>query len=416
MLSLSLLLLGLAAASRPAPLTLCQRAEILTRGQTYNFAAWTFSAFWFKAKQASLGLPSYLDRAARKRVVEDYFRLADDVLQTQAALQQVYSDPAVTNPDETSAYLQSRLDDLLQQQAQVQPLAEAVLEGQISAVLADEGLTFLGQPMPPVAAHMTPLPFDLVISPRDHIEQACAFMLRPDLNVDDFERLEAAADESLDVASLVVPIGGLGAYPTMVQRTANLQWTLETFAHEWTHNYLNWHPLGWRYDRSPALRTMNETTASISGQEISAQVLARDYPEKLSRPAHDDLQTVSLPTNHPDPRDWPRPVFDFRREMHATRVRVDALLAAGQIDAAEAYMRQRRQFFWWMGYHLRKLNQAYFAFYGAYADQPGGAAGEDPVGPAVRALRARSASLGEFIRQMAGLHDFEELQALLQNH
>ena len=45
---------------------------------------------------------------------------------------------------------------------------------------------------------------------------------------------------------------------------------------------------------------------------------------------------------------------------------------------------------------MRKLNQAYFAFYGAYADQPGGAAGEDPVGPAVRALRERSQGLADF--------------------
>jgi len=44
------------------------------------------------------------------------------------------------------------------------------------------------------------------------------------------------------------------------------------------------------------------------------------------------------------------------------------------------------------GYYIRKLNQAYFAFYGAYADVPGGPAGEDPVGPAVRALRSQSQS------------------------
>ncbi len=74
--------------------------------------------------------------------------------------------------------------------------------------------------------------------------------------------------------------------------------------------------------------------------------------------------------------------------MHTTRVHVDELLAAGKITEAETYMDQRRQVFWDNGYPIRKLNQAYFAFYGAYADVPGGAAGEDPVGPAVRALRA----------------------------
>ena len=53
--------------------------------------------------------------------------------------------------------------------------------------------------------------------------------------------------------------------------------------------------------------------------------------------------------------------FDFRTEMRLTRVRADELLAAGQIAEAEAYMEQRRLYFWENGYRLRKLNQAYFA-------------------------------------------------------
>jgi hypothetical protein len=96
--------------------------------------------------------------------------------------------------------------------------------------------------------------------------------------------------------------------------------------------------------------------------------------------------------------------------MHLTRVTVDALLAAGKIDEAESYMEQRRQVFVQNGYTIRKLNQAYFAFYGAYADVPGGAAGEDPVGPAVRALRAQSKSLADFINRIAWMTTFDELK------
>ncbi|MGC8857256.1 MAG: hypothetical protein ACP5QU_10740, partial [Anaerolineae bacterium] len=107
--------------------------------------------------------------------------------------------------------------------------------------------------------------------------------------------------------------------------------------------------------------------------------------------------------------------FDFRAEMHATRVTVDALLAEGKIAEAEAYMEQRRQVFLQHGYLIRKLNQAYFAFYGAYADVPGGAAGEDPVGPAVRALRAQSRSLKEFVQRIAWMTSFEQLQKAVQD-
>jgi hypothetical protein len=64
---------------------------------------------------------------------------------------------------------------------------------------------------------------------------------------------------------------------------------------------------------------------------------------------------------------------------------------------------------------LRKLNQAYFAFHGAYADAPGGAAGEDPVGPAVRTLREQSASLADFINRISWMTSFEQLQQAIKN-
>ena len=79
------------------------------------------------------------------------------------------------------------------------------------------------------------------------------------------------------------------------------------------------------------------------------------------------------------------------------------------IEEAEEYMESRRQIFWEHGYRIRKLNQAYFAFYGAYADAPGGAAGEDPVGAAVRDLYASSPSLEAFLKRIAWMTSFDKL-------
>ncbi|HUN23402.1 MAG TPA: hypothetical protein PK299_09755, partial [Anaerolineales bacterium] len=115
------------------------------------------------------------------------------------------------------------------------------------------------------------------------------------------------------------------------------------------------------------------------------------------------------PTPQPTP-----PPFDFRKEMRETRVQVDALLAEGKISTAEAYMEERRQIFWEHGYRIRKLNQAYFAFYGAYADGDGGASGADPVGPAVVQLREQSADLRSFLERISWLSSFEQLQAWVQ--
>jgi hypothetical protein len=78
-------------------------------------------------------------------------------------------------------------------------------------------------------------------------------------------------------------------------------------------------------------------------------------------------------------------------------------------------METRRKIFWENGYQIRKLNQAYFAFFGAYNDAPGGSgeAGKDPVGPAVQELRKRSASLADFLNRISWVTSFEGLQALL---
>jgi len=164
------------------------------------------------------------------------------------------------------------------------------------------------------------------------------------------------------------------------------------------------------YDQTPELRTMNETTADISGGEIGVEVLRRYYPELLNNASSFDLNLISFQlfdSTNPAPAS---DSFDFNHEMHTTRVTADALLAAGKIDQAESYMEQRRQCFVQNGYYIRKLNQAYFAFYGAYADVPGGAAGEDPVGPAVRKLRAQSKSLADFINRIAWMTSFDELK------
>jgi len=87
--------------------------------------------------------------------------------------------------------------------------------------------------------------------------------------------------------------------------------------------------------------------------------------------------------------------------MHTTRVTADALLADGMTDAAEVYMEARRRFLWDNGYQIRKLNQAYFAFYGAYTAGGSGAGGADPVGEAVRLLRRRSPTIADFVNTIA---------------
>ena len=96
--------------------------------------------------------------------------------------------------------------------------------------------------------------------------------------------------------------------------------------------------------------------------------------------------------------------------MRETRRTVDEMLAEGRVEEAEEYMKQR----WWRlqlgGYGLRKLNQAYLAFRGRYAEGPSSVS---PIGPQVRALRAAHPDTVSFIKTVEQVSSYPEFLGLL---
>ena len=404
------------------------RVRFFTRDIEFDYPNWVWDATWIKLEQGALGLPYLFDRGTNKQIVFEYLHATEQLIQTEIRIEQIFADPAIQDKDSTSMFLRAQRDELIARQNSLAPLAEATLQSQISEALAELDLTTGGQPLPPVLYHISSTPLALIVSPRDHIHQIANISVLPTLTLDEQIKLEGEVAKSLNVSTLTVPIGGVGVYPTMVTETTDLHWTLETIAHEWTHNYLTVRPLGINYSTTPELRTMNETAASIAGNEIGNYVLQKYYPELLVLSASSFVSTrsatqrLSANLNLLSPNgsslssnefEDPAP-FDFRAEMHETRVTADQLLTEDRIEEAETYMEKRRQLFWENGYLLRKLNQAYFAFHGAYADVPGGAAGEDPVGPAVRALREQSDSLAYFINTIGRMTSFEQLQQAIE--
>ena len=407
-----LLMLILLVGSNVSPINPSDQVRQYTRIMEFDYVSWTVDALLLKLGQASLSVPHYLTDDEQHAVVKNYLQLVQDIDQAEHEVELIYADPKITDKEPQLKPWQDQLTELRSKRSLLGPTAEEIFQKQVSEILDEFGLGVAGQPLPPVLFHTTPLPYALIISPRDVIRQDDNISLDPNLTLDQMVALEKQVETALNVSALVSPIGGIGIYPTMVMSTTNLPWLGEVVSHEWTHNYLFLRPLGLNYFISGQLRTMNETTANIVGKEVSQELIRRFYPEYLPKPQ---------PTPSPTPQGQKTPVptpepqgFQFNKEMRITRVTVDQMLKDGKIEEAEAYMEARRQVFWDNGYLIRRLNQAYFAFNGAYADSPGGgAAGTDPVGPAVVELRSRSKSLADFLQKISQMTTFEQLKAAL---
>ncbi|MFQ3568621.1 MAG: hypothetical protein SNJ59_16670 [Aggregatilineales bacterium] len=381
-------------------------AALLARDWQFDYVGWEVNALAVKARQTLWGLHPFMTELDRSAFVRAYMADLAAAQRLESAVSALYADPAVADPSAASAELRAERDALRRDLAARQPLAEAILEGQVAAVLVEQGFGLAGQILPPIAMHFTQVPNLLVISPRDEIRFDISINLYS-MPVDEQAALEDAIDEALDVASLIVPLGGIALYPAMILETTSISFALDTFAHEWLHHYLYFFPLGLEYDFASETRIINETTATLFGREMSQLVLERYYPDLLPPPS---APTPSEAAPAPPQRLSP-PAFDFGAAMHETRVTVDALLAAGDIEGAEAYMEERRRLFVANGFPIRKLNQAYFAFYGGYQTGAPGAGGQDPIGPAVRALREASPSLHDWVVTMRTITTREALLA-----
>lgn len=398
-----------------APLSY-ERGKIraFTRENEFDYVEWTIDTILTKFSRSTLETINYLSIEEQRQIVLEYIDLVRNIFITEDALSQIYIDPDQANPEEAAVPVRQELDAYYARRDEIGPLAEAILQNMLGTTAAEIGLTVGGQPVPPIMYHSTPLPWALIVSPRDVIQQDANISLETAMTVEEHIPLEEAIMETLDVSALVVPVGGVGTYPTMVAQSTNLNWLAEVVAHEWMHNYLTLRPLGVRYFDSQEMVTINETTANIAGKELGAALILAYFPEFAPPPPEpvseeDEQESSPEPTPEPEP-----PSFDYYQEMHETRITVDELLAEGKIEEAEAYMEARRVVFWENGYRIRKINQAYFAFYGSYADSPVGSAGEDPVGAAVRQLRSESDSLLDFITQISKVKSFDQLQELLE--
>ena len=366
----------------------------------FDIAGWEFEAIQRELNQWALG--RYEKADDESHAVIEYFSATKRVKALKSEIEAINAG----NKEGDLAPLEAELTRLEERKLALEDTVERIIEKQVRETLAQQGIfnpvdkyVRLRVSFPPVNFKLEKPPYLLVVSPRDRIESMREITLRQNLSPEEMKDIEARVDE-LGVSSLVVELGGLGAtYPALVTNNASLRFTLDTVVEEWLHQYLAFKPLGFLYlldlvgvSRNYEIATMNETLASMVSKEIGA-IIYEKYYSQYENSAHQNRAT--------------EPELDFNREMREIRKAVDVYLARGEIEQAEEFMGQKRQYLASMGHYIRKLNQAYFAFHGTYADRP---TSISPIGLELRKLREQSTSLKDFLETVAAMTNRQHLR------
>ena len=341
--------------------------------------------------------------------IREFFDLGERLRSIDRKLIELETQQPAAGPAGETASLRLEQARLRQRQARLRPGVEEALETAVADVLEAEGFKAWTGVFPPVDTVLTGSPTVLITSPRDRIARGDDVILRTGLSNDQRDRVEAGVESETGLSALVVNTGGIAFYPSITLPDAGLEFALEVIAHEWIHQWLWFRPLGRRYFHGGDITAINETVSDIAGREIGE--LAQRRLEGMAQPragqhSHGPTEGERRPATNPS-------AFDFQAEMRATRERVDELLEADEVLAAEAYMEERRRMFVDNGYLIRRLNQAYFAFHGTYATT--GAAGVNVIGQQVEELRRRSPTLEHFIRTAAEIKEPADLSELLSD-
>ena len=197
--------------------------------------------------------------------------------------------------------------------------------------------------------------------------------------------------EEENLSAIILEIGGLATYPSMIKPNTNLERLFELAAHEWLHQYLIFYPLGRSIFENNKMTEINETLANIFGKEISKKI------------CKNKLYKIYCENNDKNFTENP---FDYNTFMQETRKNVEVLLKNNNIIEAEEYMENRRKELLEKGIFIRKINQAWFAFNGTYADSP---TSISPVFSILKNIQENTDNLKNFIEILQNIDSYEEL-------
>ncbi len=399
-----------------------RRADVtintVTRGYGYGLVSWEFENFFDKWEHQAWAILPWTpsSEADRLRALDRYVVLVDELRDAKNLLNSAIS--ASGADTEKTSDAQAAIDRLISERDALRDGVEELLEQAIADALRSGPVDLVDSFVwPPVDFRIDSPPKLLVTSPRDVILRGKEVLINPDISVDDVTRIENELSALEDISAIVIQTGGLAIYPNVIP-TTGLKRLLNVASHEWLHAYLVFNPLGRAYFNGGDIRSVNETLADIFGREVGLRVYSEITGEPYIAPVRPEsalpkIVSQKLPddaaaSEADDISDTE--AFDFNRFMAETRDRTDVLLEEGLIEEAEAYMESRRVELLGHGFTIRKINQAYFAFHGTYAESP---SSTSPIARYLWDLREQVGTVGELVKLLEPIATYKEFEQLL---
>ena len=395
-----ILITGILSGSCQQPDDFNRTLNSIINPYRFSIVEWELRTLTAELEQVLFGKNDYTIEDSR--FVLDYFQLLEVISGLEYQIS--YYKDSIDNAE--LAILQNQLKDLQQERDISKKGVEKILELQIRETLKQLDLYLYNDivgfniTFPPINFSLESPPHLLIVSPRDSIARMIEIILLQDLTLDEIDYIETEIDK-LGYSSIVLKIGGMATFPSFVTNNAGLEFTISTAVEEWFHQYLFFKPVGFLYAfnllgiyEDNDISTINETIAGIVSDEIASIVYQNYYADYFEEYIYVYSESSG---------------FDFYEEMRNIRIAVDNFFEAGEIEKAEAFMEERRLYILSQGYYVRRLNQAYFAFYGTYASSPSSV---NPIGEMLWDLRNNSAGVTDFIILTSGIRNLDDLYNL----
>ena len=137
--------------------------------EQFDFLVWESQAFVAKANGLLVGGQEYMTAAEQKEIVLAFMALLVEIQQLEAEIAQIFVDPEVADPQVQSRDYQAQLTAKRASLQEIQPLAEAIMQDQVAAVLAEEGFVVAGISLAAGDDAHDPIAVDVdCLAPRPH--------------------------------------------------------------------------------------------------------------------------------------------------------------------------------------------------------------------------------------------------------